>query len=91
MSHQYRERRRARKLRFVENEYIDRGCSFCGYRGHEAALKTIAPRGGRSPIRLAHDDASYDRIKRALKAQQVTCLNCEAVRKREALKERYGG
>lgn len=89
-THQYRASRTNRKLRFVEDQYEERGCSVCHQGWPAAALRTIAPTGGRSPIRLAHDDASYDRIKRALKAQQVICLNCHAIRKRQLLKERYG-
>jgi hypothetical protein len=59
-THQYREARKIRKTKFVEDEYVERGCSVCGHHWAASALRTIAPPGGRSPIRLAHDDASYE-------------------------------
>ncbi len=84
----YRERRRIRKLRYVEDEYRKRGCSLCGYDTDAAALR-VEPSQTRSPIRLAHDDATYARIDKRLKEARVMCLNCVAVEKAERLRERY--
>ena len=87
-THNYRERRRIRKLKHVEAEMVRRGCTRCGYRENAAALRDAGSKI-KSPVRLAHDDASYERIDKRISETTFVCQNCWHVQKHERMRERY--
>ena len=80
------DRRKTRKLAYVNQRKLDRGCRVCGFGGHQAALRFAGV--SRTPERLALDDASYDRINKVIDRSHVECENCYRIRKYEERKAR---
>jgi hypothetical protein len=75
-------RRVRQKTQFVRTYLEEEGCSRCGFYANAAAL--IGTGTGRtSALKLAHDDYSWQKVKRALDASRVLCLNCQAIETHE--------
>ena len=93
-THNYRERRRIRKLKHVEAEMERRGCAkcrsdvFCSVEWPAAALRDAGSKI-KSPVRLAHDDASFERIDRRIAETTFICQNHWYIEQADRLRERY--
>lgn len=81
-----RHRRITRKIGYVNQRLQDRGCRVCGFKGHHAALRWVGP--SRTPLRVALDDASYERINKVIGESHVECHNDYKIRQYEERKAR---
>jgi hypothetical protein len=69
-------RRVGRKLSYVRDVLVNRGCAYCKFNDSFAALQF---QGSHNAVKYAHDDLGWAKIKRWSEAAQVLCLNCVAI------------